>query len=208
MDRLETVKALQGGSEGGDDNLPEKNKYSLRGLEIFQSTESKAKYNAIRKVHRSTILIEQQRQALFGMKNPERFRLMVGPQSEQAARRAQRLAVMDAFDVYGRDCSNQSPCSAGANASGAIQARETGSEAWDPTKAQDERILQWQQANARRLIEIYSQPGYNPFRFPMWPGYGRDGAPLTGDKLSSTPGYTRFGIRRDSLSSLGVQGMV
>jgi hypothetical protein len=211
MDRLETIQALR--RAGGDDRLFEKSKYSLRGLEVFQSSESKEECASMRKVHKSTILIEQVRQSLHGMKNPERFGLMAGPQSEIAARKARHLAAMDEHDVYGRVGRRGSlfvawSANSDATTADANQTRVLGSEAPGLPLSMDEQIRQLQEANARRLIEIYAQPGYNPFRFPL----RRDSllgsnVPdiLTGD-LSLT--HNLFRIRRDSLTSVTLKGTV
>ncbi len=211
MDRVASVEALRGAEEG--DLVMEHEKYTLRGLEVFQSTEARADYTSTRKVHQSTILIEQARQSLYGMKNPERFRLMVGPQSELAARRARDLGIMDEHDVYGNTGRRESLLVASRIDKSAPNVNRTVCEVGVAKEysamSLDERIRQLQQANARRLIEIYALPGYNPFRFPL----RRDsllGASFAdmqpeGDLLLTR---NRFGIRRDSLTPVSLKGLV
>jgi hypothetical protein len=210
MDCVESVEALR--CAEGDDLIIEQDRYTLRGLEVFQSTEAREDYTSQRKVHQSTVLIEQARQSLYGMKNPERFRLMVGPQSELAARRARDLAAMDEHDVYGRTSRRESLLVTGSMSKRAptnVNFCEVGSGTEYPTVSLDERIRQLQQANARRLIEIYALPGYNPFRFPLRRDslLGADFADtLPRGDLSLT--HNRFRIRRDSLTPVGLKGAV
>ena len=72
----------------------------MRGLEPFQNRTTHEDMHSKRKIHKSTIIIEQVRQAMLGIKDPERFRFLVAPQSDLALRRAQELAAMDEFEVY------------------------------------------------------------------------------------------------------------
>ena len=192
---MASVEALRGAEQG--DLIIEQEKYTIRGLEVFQSTEARADYTSIRKVHQSTILIEQARQSLYGVKNPERFRLMVGPQSELAARRSRDLAIVDEHDVHWPAGVNRTAGEVGVGTENST------------TSPLDERIRQLQQANARRLIEIYALPGYNPFRFPL-----RRDSLLGASFADVQPGgdllltHNRFGIRRDSLTPVSLKGIV
>lgn len=191
----------------------DKAKYCLRGLEIFQSTELQEAYTSKRRVHQSAILIEQVRQSMYGMKNPERFRLMVGPQSDLAARRARDLASIDEHDVHGRVCRRASLLAtynanlgATSNVGSLDRGNAEGMLMNQPPISLDERIRQLQQANARRLMKIYSQPGYNPFRFPLrrlsLPGYNGSSSGDIGVGRETSSSYNRFQIRRDSLTHL------
>ena len=208
---MASVEVLRGAEQG--DLIIEQEKYTLRGLEVFQSTEARADYTSIRKVHQSTILIEQARQSLYGVKDPERFRLMVGPQSELAARRARDLAIMDEHDVYGNTGRRESLLVTSRMSKSAPSVNRTACEVGfgteNSTTSLDERIRQLQQANARRLIEIYALPGYNPFRFPL-----RRDSLLGASFADVQPGgdllltHHRFGIRRDSPTPVSLKGTV
>ena len=147
-----------------------KKDYCVRGLEPFQSPLVHEELNTNRKFHQSTILLEQIRQSLYGLRNPERFRVMVGPQSEIASRRARELAAMDEHDVYGSVCRRGSLLATMKAVKGEMNS--TYSNVNLTTSASEsmslaERIRQLQENNARRLLEIYSQPGCNSFRFPI-----------------------------------------
>jgi len=76
--------------------------YCIRGLEPFQNSTTHEDMHSKRKIHKSTIIIEQVRQAMLGIKDPERFRFLVAPQSDLALYRAQELAAMDEQEVYPR----------------------------------------------------------------------------------------------------------
>jgi len=200
LDRLQTIELLR--ASGGDESAFNKNKFCVRGLEPFQSPDIHEELNSNRKFHQSTILIEQVRQSIYGLRNPERFRVMVGPQSEVAARRARELAAVDEHDVYGSVCRRGSllvtmnVVKGTANASFPnFDSRESES------MSLAERIRELQESNARRLIEIYAQPGYNPFRFPI----RRDSLIGGGNSTVRTNVSltNRFPIRRDSLTSIG-----
>jgi len=218
MDRLETIQALS--TARGDANGIASNRYSLRGLEVYHSVEAKKESTSMRKVHQSTVLIEQARQSLYGMNNQERFRLLVSPQSELAAQRARRLASVDEHEVYGNIGRSESYLLSSLNMAdsaitGIVPTRNVGGlrtilkPAILPTR--DMLIQELQQANARRLIEIYSQPGYNPFRFPLRRDslFGTNltvrAGTISSRELLSIP-YDQFQIRRDSLTAIGPRG--
>ena len=131
---------------------------------------------------------------MLGIRDTERFRVLVAPQSELALRRAQELAALDEHEVYKRVCRRRSLIGPASEPSSAKTLGE-------PTASfsLSDRIRTLQEWNARRLMEIYSQPNNPLFRFNI----RRDS--LVG---SSTPGMqniamgTRFPIRRDSLTPL------
>jgi hypothetical protein len=127
LDRIHTIERLRGDfdkksdsskSENGGhidaspsngtsktDSTPEV-KYCMRGLEPFQNRSTHEDMHSKRKIHKSTIIIEQVRQAMLGIKDPERFRFLVAPQSDMALYRAQELAAMDEKEVYPRKSAN------------------------------------------------------------------------------------------------------
>lgn len=205
FDRLRTVQCLR--ASGGDEKKLNSDFYCVRGLEPFQTTDAHDELNSKRRFHQSTILIEQTRQTMLGVYDPERFRLMVGPQSEMALRRAQELAALDEHEVYGRVCRRRSllTLSTPKTTIGDVY-KASASPSSVPTKDEQlslplaERIQKLQEWNARRLIEIYSQPGNNPFRFPIRRDSLVGNTSATRNLLKNTIVMSnRFPIRRDSL---------
>jgi hypothetical protein len=183
--------------------------YCARGLEVFETPEGHQQFSSERSFHRSTVLIEQVRQSMYGMRSPERFRMMVGPQSEMAARRARELAAVDEHAVCGRVRTRRGSLysTPTSNCPSIQQKALTGDGKTNSSDASslslDERIRQLQESNARRLMEIYSQPGYNPFRFPI----RRDSLIGSNSMVGGTFDISnRFPIRRDSLTPSGSMG--
>jgi hypothetical protein len=74
--------------------------YCIRGLEPFHDRNTSKQYHSKKKLYHSTVIIEQVRQGMLGIKEPERFRFLVSPQSDLAILRAQELASQDEKDVY------------------------------------------------------------------------------------------------------------
>ncbi|KAL3926042.1 MAG: hypothetical protein SGARI_005741, partial [Bacillariaceae sp.] len=74
--------------------------HCMRGLAPFQNKITHQDMHSKRKLHKSTIITEQVRQAMLGIQDPERFRFLVSPQSNMALARAQELAAMDEEEVY------------------------------------------------------------------------------------------------------------
>jgi hypothetical protein len=140
---------------------------------VFETPESHDEFYSDRTLHRTTILIEQVRQSMYGMRSPESFQMMVGPQSEIAARRARELAAMDEQAVYGRVRRRGPLLSFPTSTRTSIEHKDesadgkTGPSDDSSSITLAERIRQLQESNARRLMAIYSQPGYNPVRFPI-----------------------------------------
>lgn len=210
IDRLRTIQHLR--ASGGNEGDLDTEHYCIRGLEPFQTQDVQQEMHSKRRFHRSTILIEQVRQSMLGIHDPERFLVMVGPQSDISSRRAQELAALDEHEVYGRVCRRgsllgnkvPSPTLTSKPTTSVIpHGKMNSSTENDLTLSQ--RIQRLQEWNARRLMEIYSQPGNNPFRFPL----RRDSL------LGSSPLHTmansriisnRFPIRRDSLTPMGTTG--
>mmetsp|Transcript_55628 Transcript_55628/g.60241 ORF Transcript_55628/g.60241 Transcript_55628/m.60241 type:complete len:476 (+) Transcript_55628:153-1580(+) len=100
FDRIRTIECLRGtdnnhNSKSMDSLLDDC--YCIRGLEPYEDT--KKKYHS-KKLYHSTVIIEQLRQGIRGIKEPERFRFLVAPQSDLAIHRAQNRAAKDEKDVY------------------------------------------------------------------------------------------------------------
>jgi hypothetical protein len=74
--------------------------YCIRGLEPFHDTTTSKQYHSKKKLYHSTVIIEQVRQGMLGIQEPERFRFLVSPQSDLAILRAQELASQDEKEVY------------------------------------------------------------------------------------------------------------
>jgi hypothetical protein len=186
-DRLRTVQCLR--ASGGNEKALDPEFYCIRGLEPFQTPDVHRELHSKRHFHQSTIMIEQVRQSMLGIRDPERFRFMVEPQSEMSLRRAQELAALDEHEVYNRVCRRRS-----------LMAPQPKSLSSDPMALSlSDRVRRLQEWNARRLMEIYSQPGNGPFRFNI----RRDS--LVGSSsggMESIAMGTRFPIRRDSLTPL------
>jgi hypothetical protein len=196
-DRLRTVKFLR--ASGGNESALDPEIYCVRGLEPFQTADVHQELHSKRQFHQSSILIEQVRQSLLGIRDLERFRILVSTQSEMALRRAQELAALDEHDVYKRVCRRNSLLAAPSS----FQKSTCSSSSDSPLSLSlSQRIRRLQEWNARRLMEIYSQPasGNNgPFRFNI----RRDS--LVGSNARGMGGITmgtRFPIRRDSLTPL------
>lgn len=192
VDRIRTVQCLR--ASGGDEKVLDPQFYCVRGLEPFQTEDVHEELHSNRRFHHSTILVEQVRQSLLGLRDPDRFRFLVAPHSEMALRRAQQLAALDEHEVYGKVCRRQS-----LMASSPPTAKTSSTD--DPMSLSlNLRIRRLQEWNARRLMEIYSQPGKSPFRFNI----RRDS--LVGShagRLTARDINNRFPIRRDSLTPMG-----
>lgn len=80
--------------------LSNNNHHCMRGLEPFRNRLTHQDMHSKRKLHKSTIIVEQLRQAMLGIKDPERFRFLVAPQSSLALHQAQQQAVMDEVEAY------------------------------------------------------------------------------------------------------------
>jgi len=191
VDRLRTVEFLR--ASGGDDSALNEEFYCLRGLEPFKTSSHHEEMHSKRRFHQSTVILEQVRQSMLGIRDPERFRLLVAPQSEMALRRAQELAALDEHEVYNKVCRRNSLMTT------MVPMYMKSSSVDDtPTLSIQERIKRLQEWNARRLMEIYQQPGNGLFRFQT----RRDSlvgsnAAVMGNLLSTS----RFPIRRDSLGN-------
>jgi len=191
VDRLRTVEFLR--ASGGDDSALNKEFYCLRGLEPFKTSLHHEEMHSKRQFHQSTVILEQVRQSMLGIRDPERFRLLIAPQSEMALRRAQELAALDEHEVYNKVCRRNSLMTTRLP----VYTKSTSPDD-TPTLPITERIKRLQEWNARRLMEIYQQPGNGLFRFQTRRDslVGSNSAGI--ENLLST---SRFPIRRDSLGN-------
>jgi hypothetical protein len=166
MDRLRTVEYLR--ASGGDEHQLNPEFYCCRGLEPFMTRENHCELSSKRKLHKSTIILEQARQNLLQITDPDCFRRTVTSQSEIALRRAQELAALDQYEIYKTDrfpltqkTEGKMPSSTSSSSSCCKMP------SLSLSHSQPLRTLQeW---NAQRLMNIYagSQHGRPSFRFPI-----------------------------------------
>jgi hypothetical protein len=97
MDLLRTVEYLR--ASGGNDNQLNPELYCCRGLEPFMTRAKHCEYSFKRKLHRSTIMLEQARQNLLQITDPDCFRRMVASRSEIALSSAQELGALDQYEI-------------------------------------------------------------------------------------------------------------
>eukprot|EP00526_Cylindrotheca_closterium_P014809 CAMPEP_0113650530 /NCGR_PEP_ID=MMETSP0017_2-20120614/26891_1 /TAXON_ID=2856 /ORGANISM="Cylindrotheca closterium" /LENGTH=284 /DNA_ID=CAMNT_0000563055 /DNA_START=88 /DNA_END=945 /DNA_ORIENTATION=+ /assembly_acc=CAM_ASM_000147 len=190
-DRFETIKRFR--ASGGDVALLDADSQSVRGLEPFWTPQGHRELQGCRKLHKSTVMLEQARQNLTNTKDAERFRIMVAAQSDLAQKRAQDLATLDEVEankVYNpampqnssippnhpalsplslpetKDVENLSPRSTVAFVP---QATTAALPSLSLLGSQQIRALQ--EHNARRLMEMYAcnngDTSQQAFRFPI-----------------------------------------
>jgi len=99
LDRLKTIDSYRF-MTANNINDDDSSGHCIRGLEIFQDETTIEHFQSKRKLYYSTIKMEQIRQALLGIKDPERFRVLVEPQSDLNLHWAQELAAQDEQEVY------------------------------------------------------------------------------------------------------------
>jgi len=101
LDRLQTIESHRfltaNNMNNGNGNY---SGHCIRGLELFHKENSNEQFQSKKKLYHSTIHMEQMRQAMLGIKDPERFRELVASQSDLALHRAQELAAQDAREAY------------------------------------------------------------------------------------------------------------
>lgn len=233
VDRLRTVQCLR--ASGGNEKALNPEFYCVRGLEPFQTADIHQQLHSKRRFHQSTIMIEQVRQNLLGIRDPERYRMLVSTQSELSAQRAQELAALDEHEVHNRVMKRTSLVGnvaapgmqpGAAAAAGIISAPSSlpaanKSDGLSPSSI-SERIRRLQEMNARRLMELYSQPGNNPFKFPVRrdslvglnnvSGRLNSASATTSSSSATSSGVgellegMRFPLRRDSLTPSSYSG--
>eukprot|EP00980_Cylindrotheca_fusiformis_P028466 scaffold22602_cov154-Cylindrotheca_fusiformis.AAC.6 len=183
LDRYRTVECLR--ASGGNEAVLNPEFYCCRGLEPFMTPEDVSELHSSRRIYKSTIMLEQARQNLLAIKDPERYRVMVAPQSEFALRRAQQLAYMDQSEIY---CSSYSfPIKRASPTLGQMPLMPI---------TQSEPIRTMQEQNARRLMNLYAPKSTSTTTGGGGEGEGKDSA--TTATTVSRPTF-RFNIRRDSL---------
>lgn len=97
QDRFETIKRFR--ASGCDLSQLDADNQCVRGLEPFWTPQGHRELQGCRKLHKSTVMLEQARQNLTQTKDAERFRTMVLPQSDLALTRAQELAALDELEA-------------------------------------------------------------------------------------------------------------
>ncbi|CAJ1964935.1 unnamed protein product [Cylindrotheca closterium] len=194
QDRFETIKRFRASS---CDTAQLADSQCVRGLEPFWTPQGHRELQGCRKLHKSTVMLEQARQNLTHIKDADRFRTMVLSQSEQAQKRAQELAALDELEankVYNPSMAETSSSSSSSippshpalpqqqqpptkQDSENVSPRSTiafvppiPATAGLPSPAllSSEQIRALQEDNARRLMEMYFSGSTNPnFRFPI-----------------------------------------
>jgi len=96
MDRLQTIESHRNMTS----NNTNESGHCIRGLELFQDELTNENFQKKKNLYHSTIKMEQIRQAMLGINDPERFRALVAPQSDLALHRARELAAQDEREVY------------------------------------------------------------------------------------------------------------
>ena len=154
--------------------------HCIRGLEIFQEENSNEHFRSKKKLYHSTIHMEQMRQAMLGIKDPERYRELVSSQSDLALHRAQELAAKDAREAYSfnessssvykpskgvstalPDSTNNGADSGGASvvsdvsSTGSTESSSSSNNSGGQSVFADETIRKLQERSMRRLMGIY-----------------------------------------------------
>lgn len=180
-DRFETIQRFR--ASGGDITTLDQDSQCVRGLEPFWTPQGHRELQGSRKLHKSTVMLEQARQNLTRIKDPQRFRIMVAPQSDLAQKRAQELAVLDELEakkVYNpsMDQTTRIPRNHPAFLSMSCSLKEATenlslrSNFRRPSLSlsESQQIRALQEHNARRLMQMYSCNQNNSqvsFRFPI-----------------------------------------
>jgi len=122
-------------------------------------------------------MLEQARQNLTQMRDPQRFRIMVAAQSNMAQKRAQELASLDELEakkVYNPDMDQTEGIPANhpallSKTMGALSPRSSIAFGFSNlSMSQSQQIRALQEHNARRLMQLYSNKTSSPtFRFPI-----------------------------------------
>ena len=196
-DRLRTVKALR--ASGGDIRALDQSQDCLRGLEPFQTALEHHAMNTKQRFHQTTILLEQMRQSTLGIRDPDRYRLLVAAQSEFALRRAQELAALDEHEVYQKVCRRHSLLTTASNFSTVSSTTGTEGDSNGALKLSlSARIRRLQELNARRLYDIYKVSDTTS---------SSSGGIGMNENLNINS-LSRFQIRRDSLYGSSTIGAV
>lgn len=101
LDRLQTIESHRYLTANNmNDDSGNYSGHCIRGLELFHEETTNEQFQSKKKLYHSTIQMEQMRQAMLGINDPERFRELVASQSDLALHRAQELAAQDAWEAY------------------------------------------------------------------------------------------------------------
>eukprot|EP00535_Pseudo-nitzschia_heimii_P013326 CAMPEP_0197197596 /NCGR_PEP_ID=MMETSP1423-20130617/32948_1 /TAXON_ID=476441 /ORGANISM="Pseudo-nitzschia heimii, Strain UNC1101" /LENGTH=674 /DNA_ID=CAMNT_0042651421 /DNA_START=94 /DNA_END=2118 /DNA_ORIENTATION=- len=95
-DRLQTIDSHR---YMAANNIKIDDSYCLRGLESIGDETTSENFLSKKKLYYSTIKMEQIRQGMLGIKDPDRFRMLVEAQSNLDLHRAQELAGQDMREV-------------------------------------------------------------------------------------------------------------
>jgi len=170
-DRFETIQRFRASGTCDADSQ------CVRGLEPFWTPQGHCELQGSRKLHKSTVMLEQARQNLTQMRDPQRFRIMVAAQSNMAQKRAQELASLDELEakkVYNPDMDQREAIPANhpallSKTMGTLSPRSSIAFGFSNlSMSQSQQIRALQEHNARRLMQLYSNKTSSPtFRFPI-----------------------------------------
>ena len=191
-DRMKTIRNFR--DAGGDVGVLDPKTDCLRGLEPFQTAYTNQDMHSKRQFHQNTIILEQMRQTRLGIRDPDRFRMLVSARSELALMKAQEQAAIDQHEIHNTVGRRGSLIT---NMMVRNNLKTVGSNNQSLTLSESIRALQEQ--NARKLMQIYQNSWNGQSRFPI----RRDS--LFGSNMGNEVGgplitpTMRFPIRRDSL---------
>lgn len=183
-DRFQTIQRFR--ASGGD----VADSQCVRGLEPFWTPQGHRELQGSRKLHTSTVMLEQARQNLTQIREADRFRAMIAPQSDLALKRAQELAALDeleankVYDPESGQTGSIPPSHPVLSSMSLPQTKDTKNLSPKSTMAfvpespampslsllRCNQIRALQEQNARRLMELYScNDGTSApvFRFPI-----------------------------------------
>ena len=87
-------------ANGGNASALDPNQFCFRGLEPFETENTREQASLRRQIYQAVVLREQIRQKVFGIKDPQRYHVLTTEQSETALKRAQEQAAMDEHEAY------------------------------------------------------------------------------------------------------------
>lgn len=99
LDRLQTIDSHRQ-LTANNMNDGENSSHCIRGLELFEDDSTNEHFKSKKKLYYSTIKMEQMRQGMLGIKDPQRFRDLVAAQSDLDLHRARELATQDEREIY------------------------------------------------------------------------------------------------------------
>jgi len=180
VDRIKTIECLRAnGIQSLDEEI-----HCCRGLEPFWTVHNHRKLQSGRRLHKSTIMLEQARQNLTQIKDAERFRVMVLQQSKLSQERAHELAAMDQVEarrIYAphelpqvnhndmQRKENYSMMDFSPKSAMSFVPQSAAATLPTLTMSESQEIRTLQELNALRLMQMYSgnNGGAPSFRFPI-----------------------------------------